>query len=58
MPLFSVTKTALRAIPQKPFPSEKVLQRLIESNIDTVFKCQIVATEFSTGRSMRVGLTL
>src|SRR5262245_10253829 len=49
MPLFALTKTTLRAIPQKPFPSEKVLQRLIEANLDTVFKSRMVATEYSTG---------
>lgn len=49
MPLFSVNKTTLHAVPQKPFPSEKELQRLIESNLDTVFKCRKVASEFSTG---------
>ena len=49
MPLFTVSKTNLRAVPQRPFPSEKALQRLIESNLDVVFKCRLVATEFSTG---------
>jgi predicted transport protein len=49
MPLFSVSKTNLRAVPQRPFPTEKTLQRLIESNLDVVFKCRLVATEFSTG---------
>jgi len=49
MPLFAVSKTNLRAVPQRPFPSEKALQRLIESNLDVVFKCRLVATEFSTG---------
>ena len=49
MPLFAVSKTNLRAVPQRPFPSEKALQRLIESNLDFVFKCRLVATEFSTG---------
>lgn len=49
MPLFVVSKTNLRAVPQRPFPSEKTLQRLIESNLDVVFKCRLVATEFSTG---------
>lgn len=29
--------------------SEKALQQLVESNLDTVFKCRLVATEFSTG---------
>ena len=49
MPLFTVSKTNLRAVPQRPFPSEKALQRLIESNLDVVFKCRLIATEFSTG---------
>ncbi|MDP3719491.1 MAG: DUF5655 domain-containing protein [Acidobacteriota bacterium] len=49
MPLFSIAKTTLQAVPQRPFTSEKVLQRLIESNLDAVFKCRLVATEFSTG---------
>ena len=49
MPLFAVSKANLRAVPQRPFPSEKALQRLIESNLDVVFKCRLVATEFSTG---------
>ena len=49
MPLFAVSKTNLRAVPQRPFPSEKALQRLVESNLDVVFKCRLVATEFSTG---------
>lgn len=49
MPLFSVSKTGLRAVPQRTFPSEKALQQLVESNLDTIFKCRLVATEFSTG---------
>src|SRR3954469_365415 len=49
MPLFAVSKTTLRAVPQRPFSSEKTLQRLVESNLDVVFKCRLVATEFSTG---------
>ncbi len=49
MPLFSVSRKHLRAVPQRPFPSEKALQHLIESNLDVVFKCRLVATEFSTG---------
>lgn len=49
MPLFAVSKSGLRAVSQRPFASEKALQRLIETNLDTVFKCRLVATEFSTG---------
>ncbi len=49
MPLFTVTKTGLQQVAQTKFPSEKVLQTIVERNLDTVFKCRLVATEFSTG---------
>lgn len=49
MPLFNVSKKTLAAVGQKSFTSEKALQQLIEDNLDTVFKCRFVATEFSTG---------
>lgn len=49
MPLFTVAKTALQQVAQTKFTSEKVLQSLVEKNLDTVFKCRLVATEFSTG---------
>src|ERR1043165_204035 len=49
MPLFALSKTTLRAVPQRPFPSEKTLQHLIQSNLDVLFKCRLVAPEFSTG---------
>lgn len=49
MPLFALTRNVLRAVPQTSFSSEKELQRTIEENLDAVFKCRFVATEFSTG---------
>lgn len=49
MPLFTVSQTILQTVPQKKFSSEKLLQQLVEKNLDTVFKCRLVASEFSTG---------
>jgi hypothetical protein len=39
----------LRPVAQSKFTSEKALQQLIERNLDAVFKCQLVASEFPTG---------
>ena len=49
MPLFSVSKTNLATVDQTNFGSEKHLQTLIEKNLETVFGCRFVASEFSTG---------
>ena len=49
MPLFSVNKTNLATVDQTNFDSEKHLQKLIEKNLQTVFGCRLVASEFSTG---------
>ena len=49
MPLFSVRKTILETVDQTNFDSEKHLQTLIEKNLQTVFGCRLVASEFSTG---------
>ena len=49
MPLFSVSKTNLETVDQTNFDSEKHLQTLIEKNLQTVFGCRLVASEFSTG---------
>jgi predicted transport protein len=49
MPLFTVSKTTLQPVAQSKFPSEKVLQQLVEANLEAVFNCRRVATEFSTG---------
>ena len=49
MPLFEVKKTTLSAVNQTNFTTEKELQALIERNLETVFGCRFVATEFATG---------
>ena len=49
MPLFAITKSALVSIGQTNFHAEKALQTLIEHNLEAVFGCRFVATEFSTG---------
>ena len=49
MPLFAITKTTLSTVDQTNFATEKDLQTLIESNLESVFGCRFVATEFATG---------
>lgn len=49
MPLFTVSKTSLQPVAQSKFASEKALQQLVEGNLEVVFNCRLVATEFSTG---------
>jgi predicted transport protein len=49
MPLFEIKGPVLKSVPQDKFTSEKALQQLVEKNLDAVFRCRFVATEFSTG---------
>ena len=50
MPLFAITKTTLLStVDQTNFPAEKALQVLIEHNLESVFGCRFVASEFPTG---------
>lgn len=49
MPLFTVSKSALQPVTQSKFTSERALQQLVERNLDVVFKCRFVASEFPTG---------
>lgn len=49
MPLFQLKSTSLVPIAQCDFPTEKVLQKLIEDNLEAVFNFRFIATEFSTG---------
>lgn len=49
MPLFNVTKDGFKIAKLKSFKTEKELQNLLEKNLDTVFNCRFVATEFPTG---------
>jgi len=49
MPLFEIEKTKLQPVTQKNFVKEKDLQTLVEKNLETVFNCRFVASEFPTG---------
>jgi len=49
MPLFHIASETLNAVEQTNFPTEKALQTLIERNLQTIFNCRLVATEFPTG---------
>lgn len=49
MPLFQRTKESLTTVEQTNFDTEKALQHLIERNVETVFNCRFVASEFVTG---------
>lgn len=49
MPLFSIASGKLVSVEQKNFATEKELQTLIQANLEPVFGCRLVASEFSTG---------
>jgi len=49
VPIFDISGDKLSAVEQKNFGLEKDLQSLIEKNLETVFNCRFVASEFSTG---------
>jgi predicted transport protein len=50
MPLFRIDKgTMLEGVEQTNFSHEKVLQKLIEASLESVFRCRFVASEFPTG---------
>lgn len=50
MPLFTIDgKKKLELARLTNFNQEKDLQHLVETNLETVFSCRFVATEFSTG---------
>lgn len=49
MPLYQKLEKVLSLIKQKPFNNEKELQDLIGKNLDTIFNCRFVASEFPTG---------
>lgn len=49
MPLFELSKSTLSTVEQTNFSLEKELQTLVEENLETVFNCRFVASEFSTG---------
>ena len=39
----------LKTVARREFPTEKQLQTLIENNLEEIFGCKLIATEFSTG---------
>jgi len=49
MPIFNISENRLFAVEQKNFHLEKDLQTLIEQNLETVFSCRFIASEYSTG---------
>lgn len=49
MPIFTISGDKLSSVTQKNFNKEKELQNLIEKNLDTVFNCRFIASEYSTG---------
>jgi predicted transport protein len=49
MPLFAIKDQSLSTVEQTNFVTEKALQSLIEANLETMFSCRFIASEFSTG---------
>lgn len=49
MPLFEIANQKLSVLEQSNFLLEKNLQSLIEGNLQTVFNCRLVKSEFPTG---------
>ncbi|MDI6403130.1 DUF5655 domain-containing protein [Balneolaceae bacterium ANBcel3] len=49
MPLFKISEQKLSSVEQSNFATEKELQELIERNLEAVFNCRFVASEFPTG---------
>lgn len=50
MPLFEIQKLTLNPISKTNFGLEKDLQKLVEENLEVVFNCEFVASEFVTGQ--------
>lgn len=49
MAIFEIDKGKVRRVRLSEFKLEKDLQRLVENNLEIIFNCRLVATEFSTG---------
>lgn len=49
MAIFEIDKGKARRVRLSEYKLEKDLQRLIENNLETIFNCRLIATEFSTG---------
>ena len=51
MPLFEIKGHSLTSVQRTNFNIEKDLQALIEHNLENVFNCRFIASEFSTGQT-------
>jgi predicted transport protein len=51
MPLFEIKSQCLKPVERTNFNLEKELQSLIEKNLEVVFNCRFVASEFTTGQT-------
>ena len=51
MPLFEIKSQSLSSVERANFNLEKELQSLIEKNLEVVFNCRFIASEFSTGQT-------
>ncbi len=49
MPMFEIAKVNMAPVSQTNFKTEKQLQGLVETNLETIFSCRLIATEYSTG---------
>ena len=49
MAIFEIDKGKARRVRLSEFKLEKDLQKLVENNLETIFNCRLIATEFTTG---------
>lgn len=49
MAIFEIVNGQAKKVRLSEFKLEKDLQRLVEKNLETIFNCQFIASEFSTG---------
>ena len=49
MAIFEIEKGKAKRVRLSDFKLEKDLQKLVENNLETIFNCRFIATEFSTG---------
>ncbi len=49
MAIFEINNGKAKRVRLSEFKVEKDLQRLVEENLETIFNCRFIATEFSTG---------
>lgn len=49
MAIFEIKENKAKKVKPIDFKVEKDLQRLIEHNLETIFNCKLIASEFSTG---------